>query len=215
MLIIILYKDCDVMFGYNKKKITITEEEYLYSKERLEFIENERRCLKDSHSDKVYNAHIILPGTFDELKINLQRKNLIIDQKIASLKNKYLELYHYSEKVNSILDQCISLLENACYQSQTFEEDFFDNLDPKFDDFIQQIRKLLSYKKGHSTLLQYILDLEQEEKNAKNLYLYMKSKKIKNLHFFEDNLFSFFSCKFNLKSNGFIPFIIICCNIFS
>ena len=38
------YKDCDVMFGYNKKKI------------------------------------------------NLQRKNLIIDQKIASLKNKYLEL---------------------------------------------------------------------------------------------------------------------------
>ena len=80
------------MFGYNKKKITITEEEYLYSKERLEFIENERRCLKDSHSDKVYNAHIILPGTFDELKINLQRKNLIIDQKIASLKNKYLEL---------------------------------------------------------------------------------------------------------------------------
>lgn len=184
MLIIILYKDCDVMFGYNKKKITITEEEYLYSKERLEFIENERRCLKDSHSDKVYNAHIDLPGTFDELKINLQRKNFIIDQKITSLKNKCLELYHYSEKVSSILDQCISLLEIACYQDQKVEEDFFANLDPKFEDFIQQVRELLSYKKGHTILIQYILNLEQEEQKCKKIITLYEKQKNKKSSFF-------------------------------
>ena len=74
------------MFRYNKKKTDITEQEYLYAMERLTFIDNERNCLKESHSDKVYNARIDLPGTFDELKINLQRKNFIIDQKITSKK---------------------------------------------------------------------------------------------------------------------------------
>lgn len=169
------------MFWNTMKKKEITEEEYVNACERLAFIDSERNNLKEGHENNVYNAHINLPGTFDELKINLQRKNFRIDQEINALKNKYLGLYNDSENVRTIIEQCLTLLEIKCSTPLEKKEDaFFKTLNPKFESFIKEAEDLLSHKYGHSILLQYILKLEEEEKECrkiKSLYEKQGNKK--------------------------------------
>ena len=172
------------MIWNRSKTKAITEEEYAFALERLSFIDNERNILKNSHTSQVYNAHINLPGTFDELKINLQRKNVLIDQEINALKHKYLAIGNYQESIKNILEQCVYLLEHSSNENLE-QENFFQTMDSKFKGFVQEAKNLISHKQGHLVLLRYILQLEQEEKNCRTIISLYERQRNKQSSFFK------------------------------
>ena len=80
-------------------KKNITREEYENALVRIDFIYREKELLECMSRNKIYNAHIDLPGTFGELLINIIRENKNINNLINELENSFLQSFKKDKKL--------------------------------------------------------------------------------------------------------------------
>jgi len=151
----------------------ITEEQYNNALKTKEEIDRQELELKNNSQNKVYNAHIDLPGSFAEVIIDLQRRNNEIDQIIKKLKNKYLEEHEYSEQAAQMLEQAIFLIEHQLQNNETQKDSRL------FHPILANIREQLSRKQGHTFLLNEIVGLEKERDEARRIISQYEKQKSK------------------------------------
>ncbi len=158
----------------------VSDEEYQEALEKMAFAQNERKLLLESNQSKVYNAHIDLPGTFEELLINLKRKNNLIDEEIKRIKYQYLENNHYSKEFLEQFENSIFMYEAQLNQNSSSHLGALDS------ELTPEIRDLLQRKAAHTFLFNYIRKIEEEELEArKTIMLYEKQKRKKGFNPFK------------------------------
>ena len=101
-------------------KKNITREEYENAIERIDFIYREKELLECMSRNKIYNAHIDLPGTFGELLINIIRENKNINNLINELENSILRRKKLLSNENYVNKAPKELVEK---EKQTLEEE--------------------------------------------------------------------------------------------
>lgn len=152
-------------------KQTISEEEYNNALNVYKNVQEEKENLQNMSYSKVYNAHLNLPGTFGELKINLLRKNKEIDLEIDKLKKTFLQQKAFSPEAYKILEEAITIIEQKLQTNVSIK-------DTSLSPILLEIAELISRKNAHTTLYNYIINLETEEQNAlKIINAYQKQNK--------------------------------------
>ena len=80
-------------------KKNIKREKYENAIARIDFIYREKELLECMSRNKIYNAHIDLPGTFGELLINIIRENKKINNLINELENSFLQSFKKDKRL--------------------------------------------------------------------------------------------------------------------
>ena len=151
-------------------KKNITREEYENALVRIDFIYREKELLECMSRNKIYNAHIDLPGTFGEFLINIIRENKNINKLINELENSFLKPFKKDKKLyislKNKLNEFNEILLN--YNSNRFPK-AEDNLVvadlmqyESFKKISHELFELLKRKQGNSSLYSYVISLDEE-----------------------------------------------------
>lgn len=150
-----------------KSKDLENNSEYQIIINRLEEIQKEQEQLKIMSESHHYNAHINLPGTFEELIINLKRENDSLLEQMNFEKKRLLnslnpEIIKNKDEILYLINSIITSIKNNNY---TFgnKDNIFDSKDLQF--FYDSIKYLISKLEANELLLNQIYNLQKEQEN--------------------------------------------------
>lgn len=131
---------------------------------RLQEIQQQKDELKNMSTYNSYNAHIKLPGTFEELIINLKRENDIFLEQIKLEKKKLINSQGIKNKqdkeyLSNLIDIIINSIKEGCYTIKN-DDTLFDSKD--LQHFYNSIKILVSKLEANELLLSQIYDLQKE-----------------------------------------------------
>lgn len=131
---------------------------------RLQEIQQQKDELKNMSTYNSYNAHIKLPGTFEELIINLKRENDIFLEQIKLEKKKLINSQGIKNKqdkeyISNLIDLIINSIKEGCYTINN-DDTLFDSKD--LQHFYNYIKILVSKLEANELLLSQIYDLQKE-----------------------------------------------------
>ncbi len=131
---------------------------------RLQEIQQQKDELKNMSTYNSYNAHIKLPGTFEELIINLKRENDIFLEQIKLEKKKLINSQGIKNKqdkeyLSNLIDIIINSIKEGCYTINN-DDTLFDSKD--LQHFYNSIKILVSKLEANELLLSQIYDLQKE-----------------------------------------------------
>ena len=151
-------------------KKNITKEEYENAIARIEFIYREKELLECMSRNKIYNAHIDLPGTFGELLINIIRENKNINNLINELENSFLQSFRKDKRLYKSLknkfDEFNKIVLNDNSNKFPKAEDNLVVADlmqyETFKKISHELFELLKRKQGNISLYGYVISLDEE-----------------------------------------------------
>lgn len=149
---------------------------------RLQEIQQQKDELKNMSTYNSYNAHIKLPGTFEELIINLKRENDIFLEQIKLEKKKLINSQGIKNKqdkdyISNLIDLIINSIKEGCYTIKN-DDTLFDSKD--LQHFYNSIKILVSKLEANELLLSQIYDLQKEYED-----LMLKKASFEKKGFFE------------------------------
>lgn len=120
--------------------------------------------------NKIYNAHIDLPGTFGELLINIIRENKKINNLINELENSFLQSFKKDKRLYKSLknefDEFKKIVLNDNSNRFPKAEDNLVVADlmqyESFKKISHELFELLKRKQGNSSLYSYVISLDEE-----------------------------------------------------
>ena len=151
-------------------KKNITREEYENAIARIDYIYREKELLECMSRNKIYNAHIDLPGTSGELLINIIRENNKINNLINEIGNSFLQSFKKNKKLYISLKNEFNEFNKIVLNDNS-------NRFPKAEDNLvvadlmqyesfkkisHELFELLKRKQGNSSLYSYVISLDEE-----------------------------------------------------
>ena len=168
-----------------------TNKDYQQIISRLQEIQNQKELLKNMSESNNYNAHVNLPGTFEELIINLKRENIALNEKIEFENKKMLNaLNKFSNPDKEII---ISLINSITTSIEEHNYKLNNNNNAKLTSeelqkFYDAIKDLVTKIEANDFLLNQIYALQQEQ----DLLLSQKKDfESLNMNFFEKFISTF------------------------
>ncbi|MBQ8681977.1 MAG: hypothetical protein IJ509_03600 [Bacilli bacterium] len=154
-----------------KENKIVTEIEYQEILNRLDAIEEERGLLKSFDFQEIYNNHVEMFNSFDEVIIALKRKKFFIEYEIELERRRYLSNLILTDELKLRLETEIKQLIFQCLLTDNSLDN--DNLDtvfipilmnyPDFRDFLDKILDLTSKQVSNLYLLEYVMALQIEQ----------------------------------------------------
>lgn len=164
-----------------KNKINITEDLYLSTIERLNFIKKEQTRLIKEKQDHLVNIKNLT--TFESFMITLRRETRLIETEMKLIKKRFLQPFGDNKtmynQMDGKIDQLIFVLNNPteAYQLEIKDTELFPLINnyPTFQILFTELKELAHKRIASINLLNYSLELQREEDELLKIeYLYKK-----------------------------------------